>query len=509
MIPFNDLAIQLNPADNVAIARRDISAGIELVWGGELLRIRDNVPAGHKLALRAVPVGTAVLRYGAFIGFASQPIQPGEWVHSHNLIAGELIPTQTTGIVLPIQSDSRPRTFLGYTRADGRAGTRNLVAVVSTVNCAAGVAQAVARHFTRPTLHPFPNVDGVLAVTHDSGCSLPPGSLSYTHLKRTLTNLLRHPNLGGCLLIGLGCEVMQAGEVCAELEALSGAQSRVPILVVQQQGGSQKSVAAGIRAVHELLAEANRTPRTPQPLSRLCVALQCGGSDSWSGISANPLVGLVADQLVAQGASVVLAETPEIYGAAHLLTSRAASPEVARGLEERVRWWEQHAAQQGFVLDNNPTPGNKAGGLTTIYEKSLGAVSKGGSSPLNAVVDYAERVEVPGLVFMDTPGNDPISLTGQVAGGCNLVLFTTGRGTIFGSLIAPTIKVASHSALYRRMTGDMDFNAGTVLEGEDMRSASTGLFEYCLAVASGVPTCLESSGQQVADLSPWLPGGIL
>jgi altronate hydrolase len=504
-------AIQLHPADNIAVARQDCPAGS--VWQGAqgTVTLQQDIPAGHKFALQPIASGALVLRYGALIGHATQPIQAGEWVHTHNLGVNPLVDEYPIQVVSSLPGSRSRDTFLGYPRPAGHAGTRNLVAVVSTVSCATSAVHAIARSFPPERLAAYPNVDGVIAVSHTSGCSLPPGSLALEHLQRTLANLLDHPNIAAWVLVGLGCEVLQAEAVCAGQVMLeeAAAERRSQVLIIQEQGGYHASVQAGIAAVETLLPVAERVTRQPVPLSHLCVALQCGGSDTWSGISANPLVGLVTDRLIAQGSTAVLAETPEIYGAAHLLTSRAGNLEAAQALLERVSWWEEHARLNDFSLDNNPSPGNKAGGLTTIYEKSLGAVAKGGSSPLMAVYRYGEKVTSPGLVFMDTPGNDPVSISGQVAGGCNLVLFTSGRGSTYGGGIAPCIKIASNQLLAERMAADMDYNAGVILSEASFATCAEELFALCLSVASGERTCAEQNGERMGEFVPWLPGAVL
>jgi altronate hydrolase len=339
------------------------------------------------------------------------------------------------------------------------------------------------------------------------------GNSDYVLLQRTLAGIARHVNVGAALLVGLGCESNQISALLDgyRLGDRAGEAWQPPLrcLVIQEQGGIRKAVSAGIELVEALLPVANDVQRTPQPISELMLAVQCGGSDSWSGVTANPLVGLVSDAIVQQGGTVVLAETPEIYGAEHLLAQRAISPEVRARLLGKVRWWEEHTRQLGLEIDNNPSPGNRAGGLTTIYEKSLGAIAKGGSTPLVAVYDYAEPVTARGLTFMDSPGYDPVSVTGQMAGGCNLVLFTTGRGSVFGGKPAPAIKVCSNSRTFQRMADDMDFNAGVSLEGAEMPAAAAGLLNLALSVASGQPSVSEAQGVGEAEFNPWNLGGIL
>jgi len=502
--------IHLHPTDQIAIARRDLEPGdwIEPI-GEKPFQVREPIPAGHKIALRDIPRLSPVMRYGQVIGQASTDITAGSWVHSHNLsldMAARSYTWQVVDALIPVPSG---RSFLGYVRADGKVGTRNLIAILSTVNCSAHVVSQIAHAFPPERLAEFPHVDGVIPITHHSGCSLPPGGISHTYLRRTLAHLARNPNIAAALFVGLGCELNQVSE-CQPLYRPGELVSMRPgSLVIQDQGGFKATVEAGIRWVKDRLPEVNALERTLQPLSALSIALQCGGSDSWSGISANPLIGRVIDQIINAGGTAALAETPEIFGAEDLLTRRVTSPDLAEKLIERFEWWSAEARLRGFSIDNNPTPGNKAGGLTTIFEKSLGAVAKAGVTPLNGVYGYSQWIDRPGLVFMDTPGNDPASVTGQLAGGCNLIVFSTGRGSVFGSAVAPCIKVASHTALFERMRDDMDFNAGLVLEGQSWEGASQDLLDLVIATASGQPTRSENHGLPEQEFVPWQPDAIL
>jgi altronate dehydratase len=506
-------ALRLHERDKVAIAKTHLPAGLCLALGtGEppdrLVTLRQAIPSGHKVALSQIDAGEPVLRYGQVIGIARIAIQPGEHVHTHNVGLGAIDRETAMGVALPpVPSlpEAERRTFLGYRRAGKlagtRTGTRNYVAVISTVNCSAHTTRAIARHFVAERLAPFSNVDGVIALTHQSGCPM-----RYALLQRTLAGMARHPNVGAYLLVGLGCETNHVAGL-VERHGLQGDNARA--LVITDQGGIQAAVKAGIAAVSELLPVANAARRTVQPISELSLALQCGGSDGWSGVTANPLLGLAADEVVRQGGTVVLAETPEIYGAEHLLTCRAANAQVAGDLLDQVRWWRENARSLGIELDDNRAVGNEAGGLTTIYEKSLGAVAKAGSSPLVAVYDYAQPVTARGFCFMNSPGFDPVAVTGQVAGGCNLVLFTTGRGSVFGYKPAPSIKISSNSALYQRMPGDVDLNAGRVLEGAGIESVASELLDLIVAVASGQPTKSEAQGVGEAEFCPWNREGLL
>ncbi len=518
-VDLRHVAIQLHPDDDVAITITHVAPGTVVRLGaassdGDTVAVPRLIPSGHKLALRSIANGEPIRRYGQVIGFATQPITPGEHVHAHNLGVQEFARDYAFGAdVQPVAfvPASQHRTFQGYQRADGRVGTRNYVAVIASVNCSAHTTREIARAFTPERLAAYPNVDGVIALSHLSGCANRVGGADYVLLQRTLAGMARHPNIGAYIIVGLGCETNQIADLVKnyDLERSGEEPQLPPSLVIQGIGGMRKTIEAGVAAVEELLPVVNATQRTPQSIGELMLALQCGGSDGWSGVTANPLVGLVADEVVRQGGTAVLAETPEIYGAEHLLTRRAMSPDVGHKLVSQVRWWERHAQLHGMEIDNNPSPGNKAGGLTTIYEKSLGAVAKGGSTPLRGVYAYAEPVTARGLTFMDSPGYDPVSVTGQVAGGCNLVLFTTGRGSVFGFKPAPSIKISTNSTTYERMIDDMDVNAGSILEGIPMETATAELLALVVAVASGQPSKSEAQGVGEAEFNPWNLGGTL
>lgn len=502
--------LHLNPQDNVVIAREALPAGTHLVWpDGTSVVLPDPIPTGHKLALTDLEPGQPVLRYGQEIGTAHEPIPKGAHVHTHNLRSGrpdkvytfsqDLQPVE----ILPVEQQ---RTFLGYPRPDGRVGTRNYIAVIATAQCAAQVCHRIAAAFTPERLAPFTNVDGVIALTPEGGCG---GQPDYDILQRTLAGMADHPNVGATILVGLGCEGNQLADMLdhTQLIPLQVINDR-DALVIQELGGSAPTIQAGIRRVEAYLPKVNAAQRSPQPLSRLSLALECGGSDSWSGITANPLVGLLSDEIVRQGGTVVLAETPEIFGAEHLLTRRAITPEVGRQLLARLDWWRDYTARLGSRFEDNPSPGNQAGGLTNICEKSLGAIAKSGSTPLMAVYEYAQHLHQPGFVFMDTTGYDPVSVTGMVAGGCNLVLFTTGRGSVFGFKPAPSIKVSTNSATYQRMQGDMDFDAGLMLSGETSPAQlASELLDLVVVVASGQPPKSETLGLGELEFSPWTPLG--
>ncbi|MFG6488495.1 UxaA family hydrolase [Roseateles sp. BYS78W] len=497
--------IQLHPRDNVAVARVALAQGSEIARpDGGTLRVTAAIAAGHKISLRAIAPGDVVLKYGQPIGVASAAIAPGGHVHVHNVEMARALPTQAVdGANAARIEPGQAATFEGYVRADGRVGTRNYIGVVSSVNCSASVCKAIARTFEGPGA--LPGIDGVVAITHGSGCGMSDGE-GLALLRRTLRGYATHPNFAAVLVIGLGCEVNQ---VAALLDGMEPG-ARVHGLTIQAEGGTREAIARGQALVRELAAEAAQARRSTVPAARLVVGLQCGGSDGYSGISANPALGAAVDLLVRHGGTAILSETPEIYGAEHLLTARATSPEVAGKLLARLRWWEDYAARNGAELDNNPSPGNKAGGITTILEKSLGAVAKAGSSPLTDVLGYAEPVHGHGLVFMDTPGYDPVSATGQVAGGANLICFTTGRGSTYGCKPTPSLKLATNTPLFKRMAMDMDFNAGGIVDGtQSVAEAGEALFRLMLATASGRPTLSEEHGLGDNEFVPWQLGAVM
>lgn len=504
-----DYAIHLHPDDDVAVAKRDLAPRLAVEGPFGPFRVTRLVPVGHKVALRAVPDGGAVHRYGQIIGFAATPIAPGDHVHSHNLqVRGFARDAGFGADVRPVQfvPPAERRTFQGFLRPDGRVGTRNYIALISTVNCSATTTRKIADHFRNGVRDRYPNVDGVIPLTHKGGCGARYGGFEIDQLQRTLAGFAHHPNVAAYIILGLGCEINQVQDLLAR-QALDTDQP--PVFIIQDEGGLAETVRAGIQAVEDLLPRANAAVRTPQSAEHLMVALQCGGSDGWSGVTANPALGLAADEIVRQGGTVVLGETTEVYGAEHLLTRRASSQGVGEALLERIHWWEDHTRALGCEIDNNPSPGNKAGGLTTIFEKSLGAIAKSGSTPLNGVYRYADRVTAKGFVHMDTPGYDPVSVTGQVAGGCNIVVFTTGRGSAFGFKPAPSIKIATNPDLYRRQEPDMDVNAGRVLEGATLEDVGAEIVERILAVASGEQSRSEAEGAGEEEFNPWILGATL
>jgi altronate hydrolase len=437
-------------------------------------------------------------------------------VHSHNLSAGQFARDYAPASEVP--PDPKPlsgRTFDGYRRVDGSAGTRNYIAVISTVNCSATVSKHVAARFTPDVLAKYPNVDGVVAFTHGGGCGMQFGGEGHATLNRVLGGIARHPNIGGYVLVGIGCETASLGYLLDDQKlvqiagAPGGQPRRPPVLSMQDVGGTPKTIDAACRLVHEMLPLANDVRRQPIPLSELILGTNCGGSDGNSGITANPALGVASDMLVAAGGTVILGETTEIYGAEQLLTRRARSAQVAEKLLERIRWWEWYTGLFGCTPDNNPSPGNKEGGLTTIYEKSLGAVAKAGSTTMTEVYQYAERVTAKGFVVMDTPGLDPVSVTGIVAGGAQVMVFTTGRGSCFGCKPTPSIKVATNTPMYERMIDDMDIDAGTVLAGRGVDDVGRDIFEEIIAVASGKRTKSEHHGIGQEEFVPWTIGPTL
>jgi len=502
--------ILLDRRDDVAIAREQLLPGSPL--DGEHA-VAGLIPAGHKAALRDIAQGEPVRRYGQIIGFASRPIRRGEHVHTHNLSMGDFERDYAFGVdAHETPAAALPATFLGIRRADGRVATRNYIGILTSVNCSATVARAIADHFRRDinpqALEAFPNVDGVVALTHGEGCALAAEGEPITVLRRTLAGYARHPNFYAVLIVGLGCETNQIDGLVEAEHLERGA--RLVTMTIQQTGGTARTVAAGIEQVRALLAEANRVTRESVEARHLMVGLQCGGSDGYSGISANPALGAAVDRLVAHGGTAILSETPEIYGAEHLLTRRAASREVGEKLVARIRWWEAYCARMDASMNNNPSAGNKAGGLTTILEKSLGAVAKGGTTRLVETYEYAQPVRAQGLVFMDTPGYDPVSATGQVAGGANLICFTTGRGSAYGCAPSPSLKLGTNSALWRRQEEDIDLNCGRILDGEQsVDEAGAAIFELMLATASGQRTKSERHGYGQNEFVPWHLGAVM
>ncbi|MBL6959011.1 MAG: altronate dehydratase [Rhodospirillales bacterium] len=500
-------SIQLSPQDNVAVVLADIAKGsiVEPVS----ITAREPIPRGHKLAVAPIKEGETVIKYGQIIGFASAHIAPGEHVHVHNVSMGDFERDYAYGEAASqtdMVADAERATFQGYRREDGRVGTRNYVGIVTSVNCSATVAKHIAREIEkRGILDNYPNVDGIVPIVHGAGCCTATDDEGFRMLQRTVWGHARHANFASVLMLGLGCETNQ---IPLMLEVLGKpSEEAFHYTTIQDEGGTRKTVEEAVAWFESVLPAAEAAKRESVPVSELTVALQCGGSDGYSGITANPALGLAVDHLVRHGGSGVLAETPEIYGAEHLLTRRAVTKDVGEKLIERIRWWEDYAAKNGASMDNNPTPGNKAGGLTTILEKSLGAVAKGGSTNLAGVYEYAEPITTKGFAFMDSPGYDPVSITGEVASGCNLVAFTTGRGSVYGNKPAPSLKLATNTPMYEHMAEDMDINCGTIIDGtESLEDLGEKIFRKMLAVASGERTKSEEHGFGDAEFAPWQVG---
>lgn len=497
--------IRLDPSDNLVIARVNLSVG--QVTDG--VTVNDAIPAGHKLAVAPIPKGQVVRKFAQVIGYAAHDIKAGDHLHTHNIEYRNVSSDYAFGTNLrPPNVPQTQDTFMGYQRENGQIGTRNYIAIVTSVNCSATAARMIADHFTPERLAAFPNVDGVAAFVHGTGCGMAGDGEGFEALQRVMWGYARHPNHAGVLMVGLGCEMNQIDWL---LEAYGLQQGLMfQAMNIQNVAGLRRTVEAGIAKVQAMLPQANTARRTPCPVSALKVALQCGGSDGWSGITANPALGHACDILAAQGGTGVLAETPEIYGAEHLLTQRSADRAVGERLIDLVNWWEDYTARNNGTMDNNPTPGNKTGGLTTILEKSLGAAAKGGTTPLMAVYKYAEPVKAAGFTFMDSPGYDPASVTGQIAGGCQIVCFTTGRGSAFGSKPAPTIKIATNTELATRMAEDMDIDAGQILSaGVPVEAMGRVIYDMILRVASGEPSKSESQGLGDYEFVPWQIGAVM
>ena len=500
--------IRLSPADNVVVARNALRSGTAISEEG--VTTVDAIDPGHKIATRLIKRGDTVRKYDQIIGIAEADIQPGQHVHTHNLRMDDFDRDYQfcQGVKkLNYRSETERATFQGIVRDDGRIATRNYIGVLTSVNCSATVARHVAAKFNDAVLAEFTNVDGVAALTHDYGCGGCAG-MGLNYIQRTLSGYSRHPNFYAVVIIGLGCEANQIGTMM-DAEKLNPSET-LHAFTIQDSGGSAAAAERGEGLVRELLADANRIERVERPASDLVLALECGGSDGYSGISANPALGAAADLLVLNGGTACLAETPEIYGAEHLLTRRAVTPEVGQKLVERIRWWEDYTRSNHAEMNNNPAPGNKAGGLTTILEKSLGAVAKGGTTNLVDVYEYAEAITEKGFVFMDTPGYDPASITGMVAGGANITCFTTGRGSVYGGKPVPSLKLATNTSMYLRMENDMDINCGDIVDGDaTVDSKGQEIFDRIIACASGKPSKSEQMGMGEEEFVPWTVGAIL
>jgi altronate hydrolase len=501
--------IRLHPNDDVIIATRQLVPGMRIE--AEDLVVTGLIPPGHKVATRAIAKGEPVKRYNQIIGVARDAIARGQHVHVHNLGMAEFAREHEFGIdVQATNFAGEPAHFMGIRRADGRVATRNFIGVLTSVNCSATVARAIADYFRRDVnpqaLADYPNVDGVIALTHGLGCGIDTLGEGMKILRRTLAGYAVHPNFASVLFVGLGCEANQIGGVL-ESGGLKGDQPKLRSFTIQDSGGTRKTIERGIAMVREMLADANRVKREPVPASYLNVGLQCGGSDGYSGISANPALGAAVDRVVRHGGTAILSETPEVYGAEHLLTRRAVSREVGEKLLARIAWWQDYCARNDAALDNNPSAGNKVGGLTTILEKSLGAVAKGGTTNLVDVYEYAQPITAKGFVFMDSPGYDPMSATGQVASGANLICFTTGRGSAYGCAPSPSLKLATNTALWERQQDDMDINCGGVIDGTaSIDELGEAIFRMMLDCASGTRSKSEVHGYGQNEFVPWQVG---
>ncbi|MGI9338857.1 MAG: UxaA family hydrolase [Gammaproteobacteria bacterium] len=493
-------AVKLHDDDNVAIVINGIARGEAVADFG--ITAKNAIPRGHKAAIMPINKGARIVKYGQTIGIASCDIRPGEHLHLHNVAMADIGRDYAFGKDAKKEHPPQRRDiFRGYKRPGEKTGTRNYIGIASSVNCSATAARLIAQEAqNRGMLKPYPQIDGIVPVVHGAGCGVGTNDEAFYKLQRAIWGHVAHPNFAAVLMIGLGCE---ANQIPMMLEKY-GTPQNFHHLIMQQQGGTAKTIEQGLQWLAKMLPQAAQCKREDIPASELKVALQCGGSDGFSGITANPALGFAADRIVENGGCAVLAETPEIYGAEHLLAGRAASKEVGEKLIALIRWWEEYAAKHGGAMNNNPTPGNKAGGLTTILEKSLGAAAKGGTTNLAGVYAYGEMIKTRGLIFMDSPGYDPVSVSGQVAAGCNVVCFTTGRGSCYGNKPSPTIKIASNTPMFDKMRGDMDVNCGTIAEGTETASkAGMRIFDEILQVASGKKTLSEKLGVGDLEFAPW------
>jgi altronate hydrolase len=500
--------IRLNGADNVLVSTRIVEKG-ESTLDGIVTRAR--IMRGHKMASAAIAEATPIRKFGQIIGFAKGPIEAGDWVHEHNVIMGELAHDYAfaqAAKVEPVLPESERATFQGYRRKNGKVGTRNYIGIMTSVNCSATVATLIAKEMSKPgMLDAYPNIDGVVALRQDNGCVIDYRGVIFDTFKRTAWGYATNPNMGGVMMVGLGCEGFQIPRFKEAYKVEEGDTFRT--MTIQETGGTRKTVEAGVKAVMEMLPHVNNVKRETCFASDLIVALQCGGSDGYSGITANPALGAAVDILVRHGGTGILSETPEIYGAEHLLTRRAATREVGEKLVGIIKWWEDYTRRNNMEMNNNPSPGNKLGGLTTILEKSLGAAAKGGTTTLQAVYNYADPVTAKGFVFMDTPGYDPVGATGQVAGGANVMCFTTGRGSAYGNKPCPSIKLATNTPIYNQMIEDMDINCGDVIEGVSLEEKGQQIFDLILKTASGQKTKSEELGYGENEYVPWYIGAVM
>ncbi len=500
--------IRLNSADNVLVTTRIVEKG-ETTFEGVVTRAK--VMRGHKMASTAIAEGTPIRKFGQIIGFAKNNIEAGDWVHEHNVVMGELAHDYAYAQAAkaePVLPEAERATFQGYRRKNGKVGTRNYIGIMTSVNCSATVATLIAKEMSKPgMLDAYPNIDGVVALRQDNGCVIDYRGVIFDTFKRTAWGYATNPNMGGVMMVGLGCEGFQIPRFKEAYKVEEGDTFRT--MTIQETGGTRKTVAAGVQAVMDMLPHVNNVKRETCLASDLIVALQCGGSDGYSGITANPALGAAVDILVRHGGTGILSETPEIYGAEHLLTRRAATREVGEKLVGIIKWWEDYTRRNNMEMNNNPSPGNKLGGLTTILEKSLGAAAKGGTTTLQAVYNYADPVTAKGFVFMDTPGYDPVGATGQVAGGANVMCFTTGRGSAYGNKPCPSIKLATNTTIYNQMIEDMDINCGDVIEGVSLEAKGQQIFDLILKTASGQKTKSEELGYGENEYVPWYIGAVM
>lgn len=495
--------IRLHSQDNVVVCCGAVSAGAWIEEEG--LTALEDIPRGYKMSTREIRKGEAVRKYNAVIGYAKYDIEPGRMLHVQNIdfidvpvdygFCREYTPT------VP----QTPETFQGYVRSDGRVGTRNYIGVFAMSNCAATVVRRIAAWFTAERLAMYPQIDGVVPFVIATGCGMESSGEPMDCLRRTISGYLNHPNIAGAVVVSLGCERNDAGEF---FRVMGKPEGKVCVsLVMQEEGGTRATIARGIEAVERMLPAANSVRRQAVSVEHLTVALECGGSDSFSGLSANPALGVAVTKLVRQGGTAILSEISEIFGAEFLLTRRAATPQVARKLLDRITWWREYSRGCDTQINGHVTPGNVAGGITNVLEKSLGGIKKGGETGLMEVYRYAEPVREKGLVFMDTPGYDPVAVTGQVAGGANLVAFTTGRGSCFGSVPAPTLKLATNTPMYEKMRDDMDLNCGLILDGkQSVQEMGEEIFRQLVEIASGKKTRSEQLGLGEDEFQPWNPG---
>ena len=499
--------LRLNAADNVLISTRIVEKGESF----EGLAVAAKIMRGHKMASRPINQGETIRKFGQIIGFAKHDIATGDWVHEHNVVMGELAHDYAFAKESKVEKllpENERATFQGFRRKNGKVGTRNYIGIMTSVNCSATVASHIAKEVEkRGLLKDYPNIDGVVALTQDNGCVIDYRGVIFDTFKRTAWGYATNPNMGGVMMVGLGCEGFQIPRFKEAYKVEEGDTFRT--MTIQETGGTRKTIEAGVKAVMEMLPKVNDVKRETCSASELIVALQCGGSDGYSGITANPALGAAVDILVRHGGTAILSETPEIYGAEHLLTRRAATKEVGEKLVSIIKWWEDYTARNKMEMNNNPSPGNKLGGLTTILEKSLGAAAKGGTTTLQAVYNYADPVTAKGFVFMDTPGYDPVSATGQVAGGANLMCFTTGRGSAYGNKPCPSIKLATNTVIYNQMIEDMDINCGDVIEGISLIEKGQHIFDVMLKTASGQKTKSEELGYGENEYVPWYIGAVM